>query len=154
MKGAPAGFFQGFDSSALPLATQLWGTEMKRQEGNKWQTASTGIGRGLNTIHGQCCSCTATVQPSRLLLSPHPTSNFLSPLSEISRSDIFCPSLPWPSSWLLCVERRWLHAARTTVGRSPGAGERADPCPCSGGGPAWSGTDARGKTPLSSSALD
>lgn len=86
----------------------------------------------LDMVLQQCCSCTASRQSSM----PNPNScslpirpsDFLSPLSEFSCSDMFYPAIPWPRSWLFCFQHRWLQAA---VGRSPGSG---DP-PCFGGGP-------------------
>lgn len=82
--------------------------------------------RVLDVIVWQCCSCTATKQPSMpnpnscsLLILP---SNFLSPLSEISCFDVFFLAIPWPRSWLLCFEHRWLQAA---LGRLPGSGDFA-----------------------------
>lgn len=147
----PATFPSYFSLSARQRYLLQWSFathKKKRQDANQWQTMTISIVEAWRW----CIGSAATAQTycsysclARLSLSHHPVSNFPSPWSEISHSDVFFPTIPWLSSWLLCVERRWLQAVRALSGRSPGAGERVGPCLCSGGGPVCSGVDARGK---------
>lgn len=144
--------FKYFSSSMFFLSCDVAVVCQSKKAGSKQMANSIHQHRrGFNTIYWQCRSCTATVQPSVLgchsLLILPPVFRPL--LSEISCVDVFFPAAPWPSSWPLCVERRWPQAAGVAAGRSPGEGEMVDACPCSGGGPAWSGADARGKGHLS-----
>lgn len=144
--------FKCFSSSMFFLSCDMAVVRQSKKAGRKHMANSIHQRRrGFNTIHWQCRSCTATMQPSVLGCHSLPILPpvFRPPLSEISCVGVFFPAAPWPSSWLLCVERRWPQAAGVAAGRSPGEGEMVDACPCSGGGPAPLGADARGKGHLS-----
>lgn len=130
--------FRGWVLELISILSSTYLCYTKGFEGSKQMALLTGI--------IECCSYTATKQPSMPNLNscslPILPSNFLSPLSEISCFDVFFPAIPWPRSWLLCSEHRWLQAA---IGRSPDqetllAWEVALP---------WLAADARSKGHLS-----
>lgn len=109
--------------------------------------------RGFNTVHWQCCSCTATTQPSvpHQVVTLSPSYSQFSVSSEIPGFIYFAlpatgPALGWSilsivGSLVGSIVGSQL-AAEAAAGRSPGVEERVDLCPCLGGG---FGADARGK---------
>jgi len=78
--------FQCFKSSMFSLATLALTHQRKKKGSEQLADGVHRRRRGLNAIRGPCCSCTAASQTSRsppcltrLSVSPHPASSFLSP---------------------------------------------------------------------------